>query len=82
MTDLVLGDEFGKFSQPKIHDRNFALAVEHNVGRLQVAMEDTFVVRSGQTGAELARNFQSLITRQASDTAEQRTKILAIDVLH
>src|SRR5262249_32502534 len=71
VTDLVLCNEISEFSQAEVHDRDFALAVQHDVGGLQVTMQDTFIVGGGQTSTEFARDLESLITRQASDATQQ-----------
>jgi hypothetical protein len=58
------------------------LRIEHDVARLEIAMEDAFLMRGGETGAEFAGNFESLRVRQAADAAEKDAEILAIDILH
>ena len=45
-------------------------------------MQQSAIMRSRQTGADLVRGFQSLVRRQAADAAQQGRKILAVDVLH
>jgi hypothetical protein len=39
-------------------------------------------VRGRQTGADLVRCFQSFVRGQATNAAQQRREILAVDVLH
>ena len=45
-------------------------------------MQHAFFMRGGESGAQLARNFQSLVFGQAADAAQERAQILAIDVFH
>ena len=62
--------------------RTRARAVEHDVRRLQVAMEDAPLVRRGQPGAELPRDLERLVLGQPADAAQQRRQVLAVHVLH
>ena len=39
-------------------------------------------MRGCQTGADLVRGLQSLVRRQTTYAAQQRCKVLAVDVLH
>ena len=57
-------------------------AVEHHIGGFQVAVQNPEVVRRSETGTELTRRLDGLVRGQASDAAEQRREILAVDVLH
>ena len=45
-------------------------------------MEHAFVVGGGEAGAELARDLQRFVVRKPSDTSQERTQILAINVFH
>ena len=45
-------------------------------------MQQSAIMRGGQTGADLVRGLQSLVRGQAADAAQQRREILAVDVLH
>ena len=40
------------------------------------------VVRGGESGADLARELDGFIRRQAADAAEQGSEIFAVHVLH
>jgi hypothetical protein len=53
---------------------------EHDVFRLDVTMEDAPVVRSGESGGELAANAAELIEGERS--REPRPECFALDVLH
>ena len=72
----------GQAGQAEIHDQDFAAPVEHDVGRLQIAVQHAFVVRGGQAGADLARDLQRFVGGQAADAAQQRRQVFAVDVFH
>ena len=59
-----------------------ALAVEHHVGRLEIAVQHAALVRRGKPGANLARDVDRLVLLDAPDSSDQRGEILAVDVLH
>ena len=81
--DLRLGPDLARrHGQAEVHDARAAAAVDHHVGRLQVAVQDAAVVRRGEARAELARDLERLVLRQPADPPEQRRQILAVDVLH
>ena len=68
--------------QPEVHQPDFARVVQHDVGGLQVAMEDAALVRGGQPGAQLPRDVGGLVFREAADAAERRREVLAVHVFH
>jgi hypothetical protein len=81
--DLVAIFEIdGEGGEAEVGDPRFPPAVDHDVGGLQVAMHDAEPVRSGQPGADVARDVERFVVRKAADPAEQRREILSIDVLH
>ena len=45
-------------------------------------MQNALGVRGGQAGAQLARDLDRLVGRQAADAAQQRAEVFAIHVLH
>ena len=45
-------------------------------------MQNALCVRGGKSRAELARDLDGFVLRQPPDAAEQRSQILAIDILH
>jgi hypothetical protein len=45
-------------------------------------MQQSAIMRGGKAGADLVRGLQSLVRGQATDAAQQRRKVLAVDVLH
>ena len=75
-------DFVGQSGQPKIHDQNFPAAVEHDVGRLQIAVQHALVVRCRQTSADLACDLDRFVRGQAADAAQQRRQVFAVYVLH
>ena len=82
VANLFAGDFVGQRGQAEIGDHHVAAAVEHDVGRFQIAMQNTFGVRGGQARAQLARDFDGFVGRQAADAAQQRSQVFAIHVLH
>ena len=81
------GDASASASPPAVRDAevgdaDVAVAVDHHVGRLQIAMEHAALVRRGDAGAELPRELDRLVLRNPSDAAQQRRQILAVDVFH
>ena len=62
--------------------RDVAGAVEHDVRRLQIAVEHAALVRRGQPCADLPRELERPFRREATDAAEQRAELLAVDELH
>ena len=45
-------------------------------------MDHAAVVRRGEPGADLARQLDRAVLREAADAADERREILAVDVLH
>ena len=68
--------------QSEIGEQHLAAAVEHDVGRLQVAMQHALFVRGGESGAELARDLERLVAGQPADAPQQRAQVFAIHVFH
>jgi hypothetical protein len=66
----------------EIGDADVAVAVDHDVLRLQIAMEHAVLVGGEQPETELASDLQRFVRRQATDAAQQRFEIFAVDVLH
>ncbi len=59
---LVVVDADG---EPEVRDLRAAASVDHDVAGLQVAVEHALVVRRGETRAELARDLDRLVLREA-----------------
>jgi hypothetical protein len=75
-------DALGRASEAEVGDFGPAAAVDHDVGRLQVAMQHAFVVRGREACAELPRDFDSLVFGQPADAPQKRGQVLAVDILH
>ena len=58
------------------------MAVDHDVGGFEIAVQHALFVRRRQAGAEMAREFQRLGSWQPPDSMEQRREIFAVDELH
>ena len=65
--------------QAEVGDARAAATVEHDVARLEIAVQDAELVRRGEPGAELARDLRRLLGRQPADATEQRGQVLAVD---
>ena len=72
----------GRRRQAEVDDADLAAAVDHDVGRLEVAMQHAALVRGGDPGAQLPRHVERLFRRQAADPPQQRGQRLSVDVLH
>ena len=82
MPDLVLLNLPAQRGEAEIRDQHVAAAVEHDVGRLQIAVQHPLVVRGREAGAELARYFEGFVRGQTADAPQQGSQVLAIHVLH
>jgi hypothetical protein len=68
--------------QSKVGNAHPTSSVEHDVGGLQITVKQSAIMRSRKTSADLVRGFQSLVRWQTPYAAQQRCKVLAVDVLH
>jgi hypothetical protein len=57
-------------------------AVHHDVGGLQIPMQDVALMCRRETGAELPRDLERLGLREPADPAQQRREIFSVHVLH
>ena len=80
--DVVARKRLGQGGEAEVGDADVALAVEHHVRGLEVAVEDALLVRGGEPAAELARDFEGLVGRQPPDAPHERGEVLAVDELH
>ncbi len=69
-------------SQPEVGQPHAPPAVDHDVGRLEIAVEHPLVVGRGQSRAQLPRHLSRLVRRQATDAPQQRGKVFPVHVLH
>src|ERR1017187_2243084 len=68
--------------QTEIHHRRTALLVDHDVLRLQVAMNNALPVSSRQTVADLQHDFRGFPGGQLAAIIQELAEFLALDVLH
>jgi hypothetical protein len=66
----------------EVGDAHAAVAVEHDVGRLEVAVQHAAVVDRRQPGAQLPRDVERLAAREAADPPQQPGQVLPVHVLH
>ena len=59
-----------------------AALVHHDIGRLQVAVDDATIVRRRQPRANFTGRLHGLICWQTADTRQQRRQIFAVHILH
>ena len=76
------GQLIGHGGEAEVHDDGLATLVQHNVLRLEVAVDDPFIMRRGEPRTDLASGIERLIRRQASNALEQVGEVFTIDVLH
>ena len=60
-------------SQAEIGDADLPLAIDHDVGGLEVAVQDAALVRGGQARAQLTREIERLVLRAAARSAAAAT---------
>ena len=58
------------------------MTVDHDVRRLQVAMQHSFLVRRSQPGRKLSRDIERFLIGKVSDAFDEGSQIFAIDVFH
>ena len=71
-----------KAGQPEIQDLRLALLVDHDVLRLEIAVDDAQAVGLGQPVADLAGVGKGLRRGQVADLADEALEVLALDVFH
>ncbi len=80
--DFRAFDARGDAGKAKIREANLPGSTEHDICRLQVAVDHPAFVRCGQTRADLARDLGSLVRGMPADSADDRSEVFAIDRLH
>ena len=68
--------------QAEVHHAHSAGAVEHDVGRLQIAMDDAALMGGGESRAQLARDVGGFVFRESANPAERAREVFPVDVLH
>ena len=66
--------------EAEVHHAHFACAVEHHVGRLQIAMDDAALMRGGEARAQLSRDVGGFVFGESADPAERAREVFAVDV--
>ena len=68
--------------EAEVGEARLAAAIHHDVGRLQVPVDDPLVVDGGQARAQVAGEVQGLVRSEAPDPRQERIQVLPVDVLH
>ena len=68
--------------EPKVRDPGPAPAVEHDVGRLEVPVNDALNMSGRQPRTDLPRQVECLLLRETTNAAEQGGEIFPVHVLH
>ena len=82
VADLRAVQLIGQRGQAEVHDQHLATPVDHDVGRLKIAMQNAFGMRGCQARAKLARDLHGLVIRQPADAAQQAGEVFAVDIFH
>src|SRR6185295_14119866 len=66
------GGAVGDNGETEVGDADLAAAVEHHVGRLEIAVDHAPLVGGGKTRAQLSRDVERLVGGQTANPAKQR----------
>ncbi len=69
-------------SDAEIHDRRLVIGADHDVGGLQIAVDDARVVRRHQAGGDAASDVERTLHRKLLVSLENRREVRAVDVRH
>jgi hypothetical protein len=72
----------GGAGEAEIREAHAPAAVDHHVGRLQVAVKDALGMGGGEAGGELAGDGEAPVHGEPTDAAQKRSQVLAVQVLH
>lgn len=72
----------GDAGKSEIRDPDLARTLDHDVRRLEVAMDDAALVCCSESCANLPRTLDCPIRREAAEPPLNRCELLAIDVFH
>jgi hypothetical protein len=70
----------GENREAEVHDLRVSGLIDHQVGWLQIPMQDPSLMCCLQTVANLQADRNSLVLRQAADPAKQRCEIFSFDI--
>ena len=73
---------FHRARDAEVHDLYVAVRVDHDIFRLQIAVNDSLRVRFFESRANLQRQIYGLALRQAAKAVEHRTEALAFHKFH
>ena len=68
--------------ESEVHEPHPASPVDHDVGGLQIAVQNAVFVGGAQTGANLPGNLKSFFTGRTAHPSQDRGQIFAVDVFH
>jgi hypothetical protein len=68
-------------AMPEVGDLRLAVAVQEDVLRLHVAVDETVRVREGETARDLQRELDSPVDRQRALAVDELLQVLAVDEL-
>ena len=80
--DLPFPGVIHRLRQTEVGDPHASPSVQHDVGRLQVAMQHPHLVSGGKSGAQLLGDLDALVPRQPADPLQENLEILTVDVFH
>ena len=72
----------GKSGESEIGNAHATAAVEHYVGRFEIAVQDVVLVGGGQTQTKLPRDFDRLVLGRRAQASQHVGQVVAVHVLH
>ncbi len=80
--DFAFGGIRRSYRQAKVRNTGVTAAINHNVGGLQVTVNDLAGMSGGQSGAKFVGNLQGFLRGQTSDSIQQRGQVFTVHILH